>query len=156
MDYGKRFEQQIKKDFSDLDVWYFRLNDQMSGFKSVSKNPCDIIVYNKPDLFLIEAKSFLGNTFNVNFRQYDILYSIWQKHIDGLRIGVLMWFRDHDKIVWVPLSTFVKLRQDGKKSFNIKMLDGDEYPSLVIPSKKLRTYLRSDYSTLLKEGCNFD
>ena len=61
---------------------------------------------------------------------------------------------DHDVVLYVPISTFTKLIQDGKKSFNIKMIGDDTYPHIVIPSEKRRVFLDSDYSVMgnLPEG----
>jgi len=42
----------------------------------------------------------------------------------------------------------MKLREEGKKSFNIK--DKDKYEYLELPSKKLRTYMKTDYSALIE------
>jgi len=54
----------------------------------------------------------------------------------------------------VPISTITKLKEDGKKSVNVKMLDDNSYNIIEIPSVKKRVFLDSDYSCLmnLKEG----
>lgn len=46
------------------------------------------------------------------------------------------------------------MKEDGKKSINIKYLETQEYKIYEIPSKKLRVFMESDYSVLmnLKEG----
>ena len=41
-----------------------------------------------------------------------------------------------------------KLKEDGKKSFNIKMLGNEDYFSLEIPGKVKRLFIDSDYSVL--------
>lgn len=56
---------------------------------------------------------------------------------------------DHDVVLWIPIKTFMKLKSEDKKSFNIKMLDTDEYEILVLPSKKLRSFMDTDYSALI-------
>lgn len=38
-----------------------------------------------------------------------------------------------------------KIKNEGKKSYNIKMLGNDEYSVFEIPSKKLRTFMNTDY-----------
>lgn len=55
---------------------------------------------------------------------------------------------DHDTVLYIPISTFTKLIKDGKKSFNIKMVGDDTYPSIVIPSIKKRVFMDSNYSCL--------
>ena len=148
---GKQFEvklqEDIKKSF-DGQCFLMRIPDQMNGYKSASKNLCDFILFIKGQLFLIEAKTILGNTFPItNFTQFDKLMSI--PDVRGVHRGVVIWFQTHDTVVYVPLATFMKLKQDNKKSFNIKYVDSKEYECLVIPSVKKRVFMDSDYSVLL-------
>ena len=56
---------------------------------------------------------------------------------------------DHDIVLWIPIETFEKLKKDEKKSFNVKMVGDPTYESLVLPSKKLRTFMETDYSALI-------
>lgn len=56
---------------------------------------------------------------------------------------------DHDKVIWIPIQTFMELKNEGKKSFNIKLLESNDYEFLVLPSKKLRTFMDTDYSELI-------
>lgn len=146
---GKQFEEKFKKDFSKLpNADIFRLHDQMSGYKVVSKNPSDYICYCYPYHFYIECKTVKGNTFSVNaLTQYDKLLE--RANVKGQRAGVVIWFYEHDKIVYVPITTFEKLKLDGKKSVNIKMLDEKLYNMVEVPSKKLKVFFDSDYSVLL-------
>ena len=55
-DISKQFETKFKEDWkkSFLNSFCLRLQDQMSGYKVVSQNPCDFICYAKPYLYLIE------------------------------------------------------------------------------------------------------
>lgn len=62
--------------------------------------------------------------------------------------GVILWFIDHDKVVYVPIDTVIKMSDDGKKSINIKDLDS-EYYIIDLPSEKKRAFLSTDYSVLL-------
>jgi len=56
---------------------------------------------------------------------------------------------EKDIVVYLPIKTIEKMKQDGKKSFNAsKDLDGT-YKIIKIPGKKLRTFIDSDYSVLL-------
>lgn len=74
--------------------------------------------------------------------------------IKGVRAGVVLWMIDYDKVIYLPVSAISKMMADGKKSFNIKMLDDKSYNIYEIPSVKKRVFLDSDYSVLaaLKEG----
>ena len=146
---GKSFESRFRGDWqkSIPGSFLFRLNDNTAGYFGIS-SPCDFIGYCKPDLFLLECKSHEGNTFPFSaFRQYDKMLEY--KNIDGLHAGVVLWMINHDKVIWVPIKTFEKIKLEDKKSFNIKMVDDPEYECLVLPSKKLRTFMETDYSKLL-------
>jgi penicillin-binding protein-related factor A (putative recombinase) len=151
--YGKAWEQKIKQDFVEVDgATIDRLYDSVSGYKSIS-NISDFIGYIHPNIFYLEAKSCKGNTFPLaKLTQYDKL--LCKVGVPGVRAGVLLWFIEHEKVLYVPISTFTKLREDGKKSVNIKMIDDDTYNIKVVPSEKRRVFLDCDYSFLrdLKDG----
>jgi len=68
----------------------------MSGFIG-STNISDFICYKKPFLFLIECKERKGNTFPVDFRQYESL--IQYANIEGVKPGVIIWFSEHDCVL---------------------------------------------------------
>ena len=65
-----------------------------------------------------------------------------------------MWYIDHQTVIYVPISTITKLKEDGKKSVNIKMLSTNEYNIKLIPSITKRVFPECDYSVLmeLKDG----
>ena len=145
--YGKAWEQKIREDFvkvqgSTVD----RIYDSVSGYKSIS-NISDFIGYIYPNIFYLEAKSCKGNTFPLTkLTQYEKL-----KHkvgVPGVRVGVLLWFIEHDVVLYVPVSTVTKLIEDGKKSVNVKMATDNSYNVKVVPSSKRRVFLDCDYSIL--------
>jgi hypothetical protein len=151
---GKAFEAKFKKDFlltmpnSTID----RLYDSTSGYKTIS-NISDFIGYSYPNIYYLECKSHLGNTWNfVNFTQYDKLKE--KVGIPGVRAGVVLWMIDHDQVVYMPVSTVTKMKEDGYKSYNVKMVADKTYNIREIPSVKRRVFLDSDYSSLtqLKDG----
>lgn len=145
--YGKQWEQKVKEDFQKIkDCSVDRIYDSVSGYKTIS-NISDFIVYMYPSIYYVEVKSHKGNTFPLtNFTQYDKLLS--KVGIPGVRSGMLLWFIDHDTCVYVPTSTITKMKSDGKKSVNIKMLQTGEYNIKLIPSHKKRTFLTCDYTVL--------
>lgn len=101
----------------------------------------------------MECKSHAGGTFPLsNLTQYDKLTA--KVGIPGVRAGVVLWFTDHDRVCYVPISTVTALKADGKKSVNVKMLSDGSYNIVEIPSVKKRVFLDSDYSVLmnLKDG----
>ena len=150
---GKQFETKMREDWKNtMSKCIDRLYDSMSGYVSIS-NISDFIAFKKPNIFYLECKSHEGNTFPIScLTQYDKLTC--KVGIDGVRAGVILWMIDHDTVLYVPISTFTKLINDGKKSFNIKMVGDENYPSLVIPSVKKRVFMDSDYSCMadLPEG----
>ena len=150
MERGKKFESRFREDWikSLPNSFLFRLNDNTAGYHGIS-SPCDFIGYQRPNIFLIECKSHEGNTFPFSaFRQYENM--LQYKDISGLHAGVILWLLDHDLVLWIPIKTFEKLKIEDKKSFNVKMVDDPEYESLVLPSKKLRTFMETDYSKLIE------
>lgn len=146
---GKKFEEKFKEDFlrtvpnCSLD----RLYDSVSGFKSIS-NISDFIGYSKPNIMYLECKTHKGNTFPLtNLSQYDKLKE--KVGIPGVRVGVVIWFEDHDRVIYVPINTITQLKNDDKKSVNIRKIEDEGYRIINIPSTKRRVYLDSDYSVLL-------
>jgi len=147
-DAGKKFESRFKLDWENTvpGSFIYRLNDQMSGYRG-SSNPCDFITYATPIMFLVECKEHKGNTFPFSaFRQYERLLEY--KGIKGVHAGVVLWFSDHDRVLWIPIETFEKLKQNNKKSFNIGLV-GTNYECLELPSRKLRTFMETDYGYLV-------
>lgn len=145
---GKQFEAKMKEDFkkSFPSGTIDRIYDSMTGYLTIS-NICDFIGYNFPVIFYLECKSHNGNTFPfVNLTQYDKL--IAKSGIKGVRAGVIIWFIDHDKVVYVPVKTVKQMKEDNLKSFNITKVD-NKYRYFEIPSVKKRVFLDSDYSILM-------
>lgn len=148
---GKKFEEQFKGDFKSLpNVSIDRLYDLVSGYKSISQ-VCDFIGYIYPNIYYLECKSTQGNTLNfAKIRQYDEL--VKKVGIKGVRSGVVVWFIDHDRVLYVPTKTLTEMKKNGDKSVNIRTID--KYRYLEIPSIKKRVFMNSDYSVLttLQEG----
>lgn len=143
---GKRWEAKFKECWIKTlpESFILRLTDPQAGYYGV-RNTCDFICYKKPILFLVENKSTYGNTFPLSrLRQYNSL--IRYKDLSGVAPGVMLWFIDHAKIVWVPITTFEKLKTEDKKSFNVKMIGDSKYESFEISSEKKKIFLESDYT----------
>ena len=145
---GKEYESKLKADFLKIPGSYiYRVPDQMSGFRGAS-GICDFIGFCYPNIFFMEAKTIIGNTFPLtNFTQMDKLLTI--PNYRGIHRGVLIWFQTHQRVIYVPLLTMVKMKDDGKKSVNIRTIDTDGYDYLEIPSVQKRVFMDSDYSVLL-------
>lgn len=149
---GKNFEERFKEDFSRIpNSLVIRIPDQMSGYKA-SSNICDFICYVYPNIFLIECKSHAGASIPfANISQYDKLKM--KIGIKGVRVGVVLWLYEKDKVFYIPASTIKCMKEEGKKSVGLKAVE-EGYNIIEIPSTKLRTYMKSDYSILamLEEG----
>lgn len=150
---GKSFEQRFKTDFERIpNSLCIRLPDQMSGYKGSGQNICDYICYIYPNIFYIECKSCQGASLPfANISQYDKLKM--KIGIKGVRVGVVLWLYEKDKVFYIPASTIKCMKEGKKKSVGLKAVE-EGYNIIEIPSTKLRTYMKSDYSILamLKEG----
>lgn len=146
---GKQWEAKLKEDFSKLSGAYiYRVPDNMSGYRGIT-GICDFIGYCFPKIFFLEAKTILGNTFPLtNFTQFDKLMSI--PNVKGIHRGVLIWFQDHQAVLYVPVLTIAKMKEDGKKSVNIRKIDEEGYDYIKIPSIQKRVFMDSDYSVLME------
>lgn len=149
---GKKFEERFKYDWNNSfpDGTIDRLYDNMGGYLAIS-NVCDFICYNYPNIYYIECKTHKGASFPfTNLTQYDKIKM--KVGLKGVRAGVILWLYEKDKVFYIPIATITKMKKDGKKSVGIRSLE--EYDIIEIPSKKIRTYMESDYSILdtLKEG----
>ena len=148
---AKKFEKIILSCWEEtVGTWIYRLYDVMNGNKGV-RNISDFLAYKMPIMYVIEAKSIQKNTFPCNFRQYEDMKELYDKHIQGIEIGVIVWFIDHQKVVYISIETFIKLVEDGKKSFNIKMLESNEYDHIVIDSVIQRVYPLLDFKSFVKK-----
>lgn len=146
---GKKFEKKFKDDWEKTvsDSLCYRLVDVQGGYFGVS-NVSDFICYRYPIIFLVECKSKLGNTFPFSdFRQYEKMLPYIG--ITGVKLGVVLWMIDHHKVLWIPIETFKKIKDEGGKSFNIKMLDNPDYEVLDLNAKDLRTFMSVDYNNLI-------
>ena len=149
---GKAWEAKFKTDFmkSFPDGSIDRLYDPVGGYYGIN-NICDFIGYEWPNIYYLELKSHKGNTFPfICLPQYDKLTS--KVGIKGVRAGVVLWFIDHDQVIYAPISTITKMKEDGKKSINVKELD--DYHLIKLPGQKKRVFVECDYRVLkdLDEG----
>lgn len=150
---GKAFEAKFKRDFASTvsDSSIDRIYDVVSGYKSI-KNICDFIGYKYPNIFYLELKSHRKASLPFeNITQYDKL--VEKVGIPGVRAGVILWLYEKDIVMYVPISTITKMKNDGKKSVGLKAIE-EGYNIKIIPSVKKRVFMDSDYSCLcdLEDG----
>lgn len=146
---GKKWEEKFRDDWNSSvsDSFCYRLVDVQGGYFGIS-NISDFITYKYPLIYCVETKCHEGNTFPFSaFSQYDKMISYMG--ITGLKLGVVLWMIDHHKVLWIPISTFKKIKDEGGKSFNIKMIDNPEYEVLDLEAKQLRVFMEVDYNKLI-------
>ena len=147
---GKEFEDRFAKDWLRTFPrgMAYRLKDDLSHRKGSAKNPCDFICFAKKRGFMLEVKSHYDNTFPFsNLTQYEKL--VTYRNCEDVTVGVIIWFMDHDRIIFVDIDTVTKMMQDGQKSVNIRLIDKQGYKYTEIPSTKIRVFMKSDYSVLI-------
>lgn len=152
--YGKEWEDHFEKDWktSFPKRLILRLKDDTSHYFGASKNPCDYVCHVGTKVFMIECKCCYGNTFNFHkLSQYDLL--ITYKDVIGVKAGVMLWFIDHDTVMFVPIETIEQMKNDDCKSININKLDKYKDTIVYIPSTKLRVFMRCDYSIMKELYC---
>ena len=145
---GKDFENQFKKDWERCfpNGILERIPDQMNGYKFTSSNICDFICYVYPNIFYIECKSHKGASIPFdNITQYDKLK--YKVGIPGVRVGVILWLYEKDVLYYIPVSTITRMKEEGKKSVGLKAVE-EGYNIYLVPGKKKRIFIESDYSFL--------
>lgn len=151
---GKDFENVIKEAFEKVDgVSIDRLHDQTTGFKG-SKNICDFIVYKEPYEYYIECKSVHGNTLplsNITDTQWNGL--VYKATTKGVFAGVICWWIDKDKTVFIPIQELLAMRIVGMKSVRYDAIDDCEGDTTMIEikGKKKRVFFEYDMKEFFNE-----
>ena len=154
-DFGKRWEDKFKqtweKQFPKRLI--YRLPDQQSGYAgSGGSNPCDFLCYPGNCVLMVECKAHAGQSLPFTaIRQYEKMLSY--KNIYKTHIGVLVWFYEKDKIIWVSIEEMEKMVNDGEKSIGLRMMK-EKYPKkyriIEVPANKLRTFMEADLNYLVE------
>lgn len=144
---GKAFEDSFKEDWkkSFPNTVVFRLYDVTNGFTNISY-PCDFITFEQDKLFFVECKSHakLSMPFS-EIPQYPRLLKYKGKK--NVYPGILIWFKDKDKIIWVPIEEAEKIYLSGEKSIGLRHLK--KYHILDLEGEKKRVFLTCDYQKLI-------
>ena len=158
---GKQFEDVIRESFEKVPgVSIDRLHDQTTHYKG-STNICDFIVYREPYEYYFECKSIHGNTLSIYSndpkRKYgNISNAQWEgllekSQIDGVTAGVICWWIDKDKTVFIPIQTLELMKTVGMKSVRYDAIDdcdGDT-DMIEIKGKKKRVFFEYDAEEFL-------
>ena len=151
---GKKWEAFFKQNWKECfpNTFIYRLPDQLRGYAGAGgSNPCDFICLPKNSILLmLELKEHKGNTINwTAIRQYEKLLAY--KDLENVYPGILIWFSDHDKIIFCPIGEAEKMHKDGLKSINIKLIESNKYLLYNIPATKKRVFLNADFNTFVEE-----
>ena len=144
---GKAFEENFKNNWLSCfdNTTLLRLYDITNGFANITY-PCDFIAFEQGKLFLIECKSHDGSSISLDaVPQYQRLLPYKnKKNVHG---GILVWFKDKDKIIWFPIEEAEKIVNKGEKSFGLRHLR--DYKLLDLEGIKKRVFLTCDYQKLI-------
>ena len=150
---GKQFESVIRKAFEKVSgVSIDRLHDQTTGFKG-SQNICDFIVYKEPYEYYIECKSVHGNTLpfsNITDTQWNGLLE--KSKIEGVFAGVICWWVDKDKTMFLPIQILEGLKRTGEyKSYRSDWFHWNGLQKTIeIKGKKKRVFFDYDMTEFFK------
>lgn len=158
---GKDFEDCIREACEAIpDTSVTRLIDPQAGYAGV-RNICDFIIYRYPTQIFLECKSCHGNTLSIHSndpkkRYGAITNNQWeglleQSKVRGVVAGVVIWFIDHDKTIFVPIQDLAEMRANGHKSFNVTAEYSDYY--FHIPGRKKRVYFEYDMEKFFANYC---
>jgi hypothetical protein len=155
-DIGKKFEDRFKKDYQTCfpGTLIYRLPDQQSGYAGGgSSNPCDFMCYPGNCVLMVECKAHAKASIPFSaIPQYERLLDY--KGLYKTFPGVVVWFYEKDIVIWVSIEEMEKMVNDGEKSIGLRMIDDKKpykksYNIVTLPSKKLRTFMETDYSYLV-------
>ena len=135
---GKDFEAVVKEAFERVpDTHVYRIPDQVT-YKTGSKNPCDFLIYHKPYLYALECKATNKPSLpfaNISEYQWTELFKMSQ--VPGVVAGILCWYVNYDRTVFLPIHYLEILKQNGAKSIRY---DADGYFITDVPGKKKRVF----------------
>ena len=156
-DLGKKFEDKFRENWKKCfpGTFIYRLPDQQSGYGGGgSSNPCDFFCYPGNCMVMAECKAHAGMSIPFSaIRQYDKMLEY--KGLAKTFPGVVVWFYEKDTVIWVSIEEMEKMKADGEKSIGLRMIDDKKpyrklYNIITIPSKKLRTFMESEYNYLVE------
>lgn len=160
MNNGKEFEQQFRKSTLKIDnLFYYRLKDSPSvwnkgtqtGIRFTNDNICDVVMYKKPNLFLLELKSHIGASLPfscIRENQIDGLFKA--SSIKGIISGIVCDFSEKDKCYFLDIS-FVKEFKDKETRKSIPIAYFQEN-GIEIDIKKLRVKKIYDVSKFIEQS----
>lgn len=150
MNRGKQFEDLVRSSISKLEnTLIVRLYDVTTGYLN-QNNICDYIVYRHPTIFLIECKAIQVSTLNFksHIRENQLNGLLESSKIYGVKAGILCWFINHNKTLFIPIEYIQELQEKGYKSFNINNYNISAVYE--VPGKKKRVFFEYDFDSFLE------
>ena len=135
---GKSFEGVIREAFEKVpDTHVYRVPDQMS-YMTGSRNPCDFLIYHKPVLYAIECKATNKPSLPfANISEFQWSELLKMSKVSGVVAGIMCWYVNYDKTVFIPIQFLETLKQNGAKSIRY---DADDFAIIEIHGTKKRIF----------------
>lgn len=125
---GKQFEKDWRDSCKKEDIFIMRIKDSPAWGKDkqqipVSRNPCDFIMYSKPELFLLELKSTKGTSFSFDekiIKKNQLKKLKEASKTDGVVTGLVFNFRPipnkrDNSTYFVSINNFLGFKKTCKK-----------------------------------------
>lgn len=140
---GKDFEAVVREAFERVpDTHVYRIPDQQN-YRVGSKNPCDFLVYHKPVLYAIECKATNKPSLPfANITEFQWTELLKMSQVSGVVAGIMCWFVNYDKTVFIPIQFLETLKQNGAKSIRY---DADDWAIIEIAGRKKRVFWEYDF-----------
>lgn len=166
---GKKFEKDIKESCENQKIWILRLSDSSLSWQHertsrfTVDNPCDFLVFQKPNLFAIECKStkYKSMSFSLEpkekamIKAHQINSLINFSLIDGIYAGFILNFRNDEDIskgvtYWLSIQDFSDFVESSNKS-SINRLDVIQHNGIIIEQKLKRTRFTYDIQKMISD-----
>lgn len=167
---GKKFEEVIRNSFEKVkNTTVVRLPDPTSGYLGI-RNISDFIVYHFPHQYFIECKTVHGNTLSIHSipkpDKHGVLHGFYgditdtqweglfeKSKVKGVVAGIICWWVDKDKTVFIPIQELVAMRIVGMKSVRYDAIDDCEGDTTMIEikGKKKRVFFEYNMEQFFKE-----
>lgn len=148
---GKKFEEHFRDSLKKVEgLSIERLKDPQDGYKG-NGNVCDFILYKYPYQYCFELKSVQGKYFSFNNLTENQYYGLIEKSkIKGIIAGVVIWFVDYDKTIFVPITEIQKAKEN-KIANSINMNNLDKFSFIELEGKKKRVFFDYNLKTFFLE-----
>lgn len=145
---GKDFEEVVKECMEKVpDTEVYRIPDQVT-YKVGSKNPCDFLIYHKPILCAIECKATNKQSLPFsNISEYQWEQLLKMSKVSGVVAGILCWFVNYDKTLFIPIQFLETLKQNSAKSIRY---DVEDFAIIEIHGKKKRVFWDYDFNEFFR------